>query len=99
MRANVPERYFLRPTAYHWLAAQDRKLRNRDGKPDLGRIAEASNIHITTLYRIQAVPPGAEAMSGLVSLAIRSGASRRQAEHHLFDLVPVGSADDESVAA
>lgn len=83
----------------NWLASRNKNLAHDDGKPHLLRIAEATGLDKGTLsclmnghYQL-----GMQSMAALTRVAMKSGVSRRTAEHHLFDLIEDSEA--QAVAA
>lgn len=83
----------------NWLASRNKNLAHDDGRPHLLRIAEAAGLDKGTLsYLVNGhYQLGMHSMAALTRVAMKSGVSRRTAEHHLFDLVV--DVEDQAVAA
>lgn len=81
-----------------WLVRYDTRLRHRDGRPRVARIAREAGIKSSTLYRTSYgdLRPSGDLMAKLIAYAQRvTGVTRGSAYTHLFDIVEVDEADSE----
>lgn len=102
--SNSPARYILRRedpanghlSAWQWLVKRNPALGHSDGTPSGNKIAEATGMDKSTLSLLinNRQQPGVQAMAALTALAMKTGVSRRTAEHHLYELLTEAAAEE-----